>query len=294
MRDNKIVYNIINFLVILTTAFFFAYDCRNFMEIFAEESPLAFVMLVGTVILVHLAKIGRLYLALYGFDITLEEHIKTYCKVMPVSVVIPFKIGEFFRMFCYGNLLGNALSGVIIILLDRFMDTFALISIILLAKLILGWEMDLFVYFLIAVLVFVLIVYHVFPKLQDFWRKYLLKAKASEGRLKLLRLLKRLNGIYRKSETIIKGRGIILYFISLIAWVVEIGNLYVLNLITGAGKAQEVIYGYLKSAIGGSQTVEAQRFVIVSVVLLISVYGVLKISETVSGRKKIHEDNRHI
>lgn len=283
---NKAIYNAVNLLVMLVTIGFFAYDCRNITGIIAGVSPLVFAMLAATVMLVHVTKAMRLYLALYGLGVGMPAHLKAYCKTTPVSMVIPFKLGELFRMFCYGSLLGNALSGIVIILLDRFMDTVALIAIILFAGLMLSWRMQPFIYFLMAFLAFALIAYHAFPRVRDFWKRYLLSATATEGRLRLLRFLEGLDGIYREIEGVVRGRGIILFFISLLAWVVEIGSLYAMNMLAGSGGTERVIYGYLESAIGGRQTVELRRFVVASVAFLLCMYVAVKVRELATKRGK--------
>ena len=277
MSKKKIGYNILNIFVILITVGLFVYEYRDVTGIFeGGAQPVTLVILVVAVILVHIMKAGRLYLALYGLDISILDYIKAYCKVTPVSMVIPFKIGDFFRMYCYGNLIGNEMRGVVIILLDRVMDTMALISLILFFRLIWRVQIFPFVYFFLTFLAFALIVYHCYPRIYEFWKKYLLKATATEQRLQLLKVIKYLNDIYEEVKNVVRGRGIILYCISCIAWIIEIGSLYVLNKLMQVSNMERIIADYLTSAISENQSMELKRFVIVSVVLLIGLYGVIK------------------
>lgn len=159
----KITYNIINILVILFTAGWFIYDYGDINRIFEGFTKSSIIVLIVTIILVHMTKAIRLYFALYGTEIKRIDFFKTYCKVAPISVVIPFKLGEFFRMYYYGTLIGNVLKGIVIILLDRFMDTLALVTIIILTWMINGEDMISFIYVLLRLLVSVLIVYFVYP-----------------------------------------------------------------------------------------------------------------------------------
>lgn len=285
VSKKRTLYNSINILVILLTAALFVYEYKDINGIFSGFTCASLPVLAVTVVLVHIVKAGRLFLALYGLEIACKDFIKAYCKVTPVSVIIPFKLGEFFRMYCYGTLIGNVFKGIVIILLDRFMDTMALVTVIILVWMINGGSMASFVYTLFVFLVFVLIIYFVYPGVYKFWKKYLLKAKASEYKLSVLRLLERLNTIYCEVENVAKGRGIILYFMSLIAWGVEIGSLYILNGIKGQGQISNGIYEYLTSAMSGSQSSELKRFVIASVVLLIVIYLIIKAGEMLIGKK---------
>lgn len=289
MKKN-IDYNIINSIIILITLLFFVYEYKDILNIFENKNVTSIIVLVSTVLLVHFVKAARLYLALYGLNVDLNSYVKTYCKVTPTSIVIPFKLGEVFRMYCYGQLLQSPVKGVIIILLDRFMDTIALVTAILLAWILFGGHMTTFVYILLIFLVFVLFIYFVYPSVYKFWKSYLLKSDASEHKLAVLKMLEMLNMIYKEIESVAKGRGIILYFMSLVAWGVEIGSLILLNEISRNGKISQIISDYLTSAMKGNQSTELKQFVIVSVALFILVYIVIKVCRMTFDRKKVYRD----
>ena len=112
---------------------------------------------------------------------------------------------------------------------------------------------------MLAVLFFLALVYLGFPGNYQFWRKYLLEARASKRRIRTLKQLKSLKIIHREVQSIITGRGIILYFLSLLAWMVEVGS------------QKNDVASYLSSAMNGSSS----QFVIISVVTLLAFYAVL-------------------
>ena len=85
-----------------------------------------------------------------------------------------------------------------------------------------------------------------------------------------------------------KGKGVILYFISLFSWGIEIGSVAVLNGILKEGELSTMISGYLISAMNGHPTVELQQFVFTSIILLTIFYFVFKII-TILYEKKVHE-----
>lgn len=111
MRKNRIVYNMINISVVTTAVFLFQRAYGSVWEIFDEYMFETLLVMAVTVIIVHSVKAGRLYLSLYGSDMDFHTHLKIYCKVIPVSVIFPLKLGEFFRMYCYGRQLENVLKG---------------------------------------------------------------------------------------------------------------------------------------------------------------------------------------
>ena len=285
MKKKEVKYKIINGVIIFITAILFMAGYGNINEIFINTDFFHILTIVLTVIIVHTVKAGRLYLALYGSDIEFINYLKIYCKVTPVSVVFPFKLGEFFRMYCYGHQLMNYLKGIIIVLLDRFMDTTALLTMILLVWSFRGGQITSFVYVLLFFLVFVMLIYFVFPGVYRFWKKYIIKSKATESKLAVLKILDMLNLVYNEITNVTQGRGIILYFMSLIAWVVEIGCIYISNKLSGVETLSEIISEYLTSAMSNLPTTELRQFVFVSGVMLSTTYIVIKVIEMVHERR---------
>lgn len=279
------VYKIVNLIVICLTVILFLYEYRNIDEMFHEINYKAYIVLLLIVVFVHIIKAGRLYLILYGSDVDAVSYIKTYCKVTPVSVVFPYKIGEFFRIYCYGCLIGNVVRGMITILLDRFMDTIALITIVILVGMFYGFRMTSFMYFLLVFLVNLLFVYYAYPGVYKFWKKYLLRSEATEHKLTLLRMIETLNVLYSEIEQVTKGRGMILYIMSLLAWGIEIGSLTLLSTLIGDGNLGQIIADYMTSAMSGTQSIELKRFVIISVTFLIIVYFIIRAVKMIVGKK---------
>lgn len=285
LKKNKTGYNWINGIVILMTLGTFIGIYGNIRSVFLYRDIRHILVLLATVILVHLVKAGRLYLAFYGTGMGASEYIKLYCKVTPVSMVLPFKLGEFFRMYGYGEQLNDLLKGIIIILLDRFMDTLALVAMIFLVWMFNGGNITFFIYLLLLFLICILLVYFAFPGVYGFWKKYILKARATEKRLALLRILDSLNLVYQEITDVSKGRGFILCFISFLAWAAEIGSLFILNGISGEGELSQIISAYLLSAIGAGTSAELKQFVFLSVFLMIATYFVIKVLEALKGRR---------
>lgn len=271
-------YNLINAFVFGITFLWFIYDFHDAKKVLGERSLLSWMVLLCSVVLVHVLKAFRLYFALYGTGIELEVYIYTYCMVTPVSILLPFKVGEVFRMYCYGKQIDNVLKGVIIVFLDRFMDTSALVSMILLVWIFDGGSFSFFIYILVIFLVLSGFLYFVFPGMFQFWKKYLLRAKASEHKLWGLKTIEKFWILYQEAENVIKGRGIILYFLSFAAWLIEMGSVAIINRIEISSNVNTVISGYLISAIGGKELLELRQFVFVSVIILALFFIFFKMS----------------
>ena len=278
-RNKDIAYSVLNILVLLLAAIVFVFKYAD-LEIFRSASARQIFIVTMSVVLVHIVKASRFYLALYGQNITPSVYIKTYCKVTPISLLFPYKIGELFRMYCYGRTIGNMLRGIIIVLLDRFIDTAALLTILVAMLIWEGGRLTALVYILIAFILLLLFIFFAFPATYLYWKKYLLRADATVAKNKMLRTLAYLNRIYREVENVIKGRGGLLYLLSIIAWAIEIGGVCIIKrLQEDQGALGEKILQYLSSALTGNQVVEMRQFVFISIVLLIAIYVFVKGAE---------------
>lgn len=289
MHMKNLVYNVINIVVLLFTAIWFVLVYWNLGNIFLSSDFFSILLLIAAVIVVHGIKAVRLYFALFGTDINFKEYLKIYCKVTPVSIILPFKVGEIFRMYCYGQHINNYLKGIVIILMDRFMDTIALVSVMLLVWGLNGGAVSGIIYFLLGFSVLLVLVYYIFPRMYAFWKQYLLKARATKQNLKTLNMLEAFQVIYTEISSVLSGRGVILYFLSLVAWIAEIGSIVMINQHTEHMDTGMLVSGYLLSAINGSQSLYMSQFVFISVAGLLLLYMILKVGGNKDTRK---EDNR--
>lgn len=281
----KIKYNFINILVMLVTVVWFSTGYCDFgVSLFFGTDIWHVGIVVVIVFVVHMIKAMRLYLALYGSGIPAKEYLKIYCKVTPVSVVLPYKTGELFRIYCYGKTLNSLFRGCVIVLFDRFVDTIALVTMIILMY-IYGGEITNLVYVLLLFLVFSLILYYVFPGVYRFWKIYILREKATEKNLHILGALEFINNIYSEITNVAKGRGLILFLMSLAAWGIEIVGIVLSYGINWYGNLNQVISNYLLAAIGNGKSIELSRFVFVSVIMTIAMYIWIKFIERIQRKK---------
>lgn len=285
MKRKFLVYNFINILVLLAAALIFFLN-YNIYSVFDGIGTNQILIITATVIIVHFLKAFRLYLALYGSNITASSYAKIYCKVTPVSILMPFKLGELFRIYCYGHTIDNMLKGIVTVVLDRFMDTMALITMIIVMWLYSGEAIIPLVYLLVVFIIAAVLLFIVFPGLHAYWKKYLLRATGTPRKLRALLYLDKMNMVYDEILNVSKGRGIILYVLSLLAWGMEIGSVAIMNGLGEKSGLSKKISEYLKSALSGSQTIELKRFILISVVLMIVIYVLVKLGDMASGKER--------
>ena len=294
MESSRVRYNFINIAVLLLAAIFFISEYNNIGDVFRKVEFLYVFIIVIAAFIVHMIKAGRLYLALYGAEMSFMTYLKIYCKVTLVSVVLPLKLGDCFRMYCYGKQLKNGLKGIVIVLFDRFIDTLALVSIVFVISAFSGGNVTPFMYVLLLFLVSVMLVYSVFPRVYKFWNKYILRAKATSQKLAVLKVLNSLNHIYQEILYVTRGKGIVLFFMSLIAWAVEIGYISILDKLFGDGELSQTISVYLISVMNNKQSVKLKQFIVISVLMMLTIYIIVKVISIFLEKRITDENNNYI
>ena len=204
---------------------------------------------VGTVcftvveaVIVNLLKALRLYLILIENRIPFSRCVVLYAETSIVNLLLPYKSGEIYRGFRIGHEVGSLIQGYTAMLFDRFIDTLALVTMVLLAGLFWGVPLaPLFIVFMVFCVIF-MFAYCLFPPLYKYLNHFLVLKKSSENTLRALRALKLCNNAYRMLNDMVRGRFLFLYLMSVVAWLVEAGTFV---LISGGANG---IGGYLSNA----------------------------------------------
>lgn len=261
---------LIEFFCMLIAFVFFVLYYKEFIN----EAFSGITIVIGgifTVSIVNAIKLIRLYIILYGKKFTGKDICFIYARTAIVNSIFPYKLGEIYRMYVIGTSLKNIQEGIIITFLDRLMDTIGLIIVMFFCLPFTNESIS--AYPVVPILLFCsvsgVIVYIVFPELSAFWKKYLLKNRASKHKLWGLEFISRLQLIYKDITQIVRGRGIMLIFTSILAWMIEIGSIIFFNEITNKHEETMLITKYLNSIMSGKNIVENARYTILSVILLI-------------------------
>lgn len=254
-------YEIVNILVLLAAVCVLgsAYGMQSLESLQLSEITVFFVAACLTFGL----KLVRLYLVFVDTGLAFRTHALQFFKTLLVSLLLPFKLGDFFRIYCYGHHIQNYLRSFLAVVLDRFVDTLALACILFGMAAMRSAELPWLLYFLGAFLLVVMLCYAAFPSLYDYWSAYLLQSRATRQRLRYLKLLQQLHVLYAEFRQIVQGRLLILFLLSVLAWMAE---LFCITHFFGEG-----ISTYLIAAFGLMKSVVQQQFVMFSILLVLFV-----------------------
>lgn len=189
-------------------------------------------------------------------------------------------------MYYFGHHIHNYTRGTIAVLLDRFSDTLALVTIILCIAIFQKFMFSIFIYVLAAVMVSMMIAYFLFPNLYSYWNHYLICGSANKKRLYILKLLAYANRAYRECRKLVQGRIILLYLISFFAWMLELGGVYFTFIRSKSWLEEDGLLCYLEASCGLNESLYQQGFLIVSVLVLLGSLCLIYLYQT-ERRKRV-------
>ncbi len=278
----KIVYQMVNAFVLLAVLVYFYLEYQQALVEFFGIKIVYLLSLAIVVILVNGLKAFRLFFILSSNKITAREYIKQYCKTVPVSMLVPLKLGDVFKVYCYGYQLKNYFAGMVYVLIDRFFDTLALLTLIIIVTFITRVPFLFVIYLLLFFVFCVIAAYVLVPSICRYWKKHLLHAPGTSRSLRLLSLISKVERITGSIYEVMKGKGAIIYAISLFAWVIEIaGAILLWKIMTGVVDIS-ILSDYLSAAIGIGESAGSQYFVLASIILLLCTYIIIRLF----GREK--------
>ena len=280
MKKNKF-YIATNCIFIAASIFFFAH------LVFCTSKSIKYtIFFVPQAIFVHFLKAFRLRILLAGEKIELRRYIKIFCKTAIISVLLPFKSGELFRIYSFALLTKKGVKGTAIILLDRFSDLAALLVIFAIFKFSSGVDFNFVFYVSASFEAIIFLLYLVMPEILFYWHEYLMSAEATRQHFKELSFVAVLRFVHSEIKKLAKGKFFAMFFISLLAWITEISAL-IFSLRTFSDEIPSVFSKYLFSALTGKDFLQQKLFVFTSVMILGIVGAFSKIrTDKIGGEEK--------
>ncbi|MBO6016312.1 MAG: flippase-like domain-containing protein [Lachnospiraceae bacterium] len=182
-------------------------------------------------LLVHLAKMARLYLVLMEHKINFKRFLLLYCKTTLVNLVIPYKIGELYRVFKIGRETRHWQVGILSVIIDRFFDVLALFLLLASVDVVFKQRISAITGIFFVALAIVTVIYMVISPTYTYLNKYLIVHKQSGRSMLALKGLEFVRAWYDFSTDLIRGRFALITISSLAGWVFEVLLLKCLSLL---------------------------------------------------------------
>jgi len=201
----------------------FSFIDHSFMQnnIFTSSHQ-GFLLLAGLFYVgSHLLRITRLYIIFIEKKFSFVQLLKVYTVTAWVSLVIPFKLGEIFRISEFSKMCRSFKMGFVSIWVERFFDS--LLLVIIFISIIIYTDTVPYVLLLILVLfiLFTLFIFLSFPISYTYTKQLALSQSQSNKGLHLLEFLESLKHYYSFAKKLVRGRFAVLFCITTIIWLVE-------------------------------------------------------------------------
>ena len=219
-------------------------------------------------VLVHVIKMMRMYLVIMDQKISFDRYVPAYLRTTLVNLIIPYKLGEIYRIGVFYRISGGFKTGFFSVLIDRFFDTLALVMILLPYQMFISKNITTPTVLLTVFEVVVLLTYRIFLPSYDFLNRYIITSKESKRSMMALSALEQLDGWYEYVRGLVKGRYGILMLFSLAAWLLEIAVLAIFNRLCGQSFTVSDFGVYIESIVGSSDYATRKAYTAASAIVI--------------------------
>lgn len=232
------------------------------------------IFLIGFLV-VHLAKMTRLYLVLMEQNIGLGKFILLYLRTTFVNLLIPFKLGEIYRIYSISRETGVWQVGVLSILVDRFFDIIGLFIVLLHFDFFIRGSISTITGIFLVVIVLLVCLYKVFMPTYNYLNEYLIVHKHSKRSMLSLRGLDIGREWFLFVKGLIRGRYALIIGTSLCGWLVEVAALKAFAMYMGITFGITDFPDYIKAifASGNSELLSYYSLVSAALIGVITIIG---------------------
>ena len=270
MLKNRLAYFLINVFFVVVALCFVNYSGLLSARI---EWP-NILVIMGLFLLIHVARFIRMYFILLEDLIRPTRFLQLYVKTTFVSTLIPFKIGELFKMYCYGVETQSAMKGVMAVAIEKFFDAMVLCIFMVPYALSEGALTPLLVILLLFA-VLMIVFYFSFGGTYKYLNSFLVCRGGGRKTIVFLRVLEGIKRAYDGAKRTLSGRFVLLLFLSVLAWGLEGLLLSVLN--SGNLFDFGAATSYVSDAFFGVNNASFEQYVylcaIVFFLIMIIIYG---------------------
>ncbi len=217
---------------------------------------------------VHLIKMMRLYLIVMDQKISFDRYVPAYLWTTLVNLVIPYKLGELFRIFVFYRITKNLSTGFFAVITDRFFDTVALVLILLPYQLLVSGHVTVPTILLAVFVAVIVIAYMVFPTSAMFLNRYIITSRSSKRSMMALAGIERAMNWYGDVRRLVIGRYGLLLLFSVAAWILEMTVLAGFTHIYGQKFTVSDFGAYIESIVSGSSYEAKEWYTIASAAVI--------------------------
>lgn len=234
-----------------------------------EEKKMTLILVFLGAIIIYVIKATRMYLIMLEKRLTFKRFIKVYVMTSLVNLAFPFKLGEIFRVYSYGNQMENYKQGFLCVIVDRYFDAVPLFILLFGFTMATSGTLLSVVVVLFLFLILITVAYYIFPSTYQYMNQFIIIGTNSSKGIWALTMLDKANGWYQYVTELVKGRGIILLVLSIITWLMEYAILILLAKGLQDTFKMEDFVNYMNSVFIGIKNLYVMLYVGISAALFL-------------------------
>ena len=285
MKNRNVPYYIINLIFLVLTVFFINYTDIINMQLL----PMQIVALIFICVCIHFVKFVRIYFILLEEKISFKRMLKIYIKTAFVSIVFPFKIGEIFKIYSYGEEIDNYPKGIISVVIDKLFDAIVLCAVLIPYELTNGGKISILVVVMLIFIVIILAAAFAFEGTYYYLNKFFIINGKSKKSIYALSMIEKVKNVYENAKNMLRGRILILLGLTIISWLMETGFLYVISNFMNINIQLGDAVNYINDAFLGVSNVLFNKYVYICAVMFLAIIILIYAKKIIAGGKKIWE-----
>lgn len=205
------------------------------------------LLLVFGFLAVHVFKMIRLYLVLMEHKISFGRFVLLYIRTTFINLIIPFKLGELYRVEEIARETKVWQVGLLSVLVDRYFDMTALLLLLIPFDLFFRKALSPITMVLLVIIVCVALLYTAVPKSYGYLNRYLIMKRSSVRSMAALKGLDIVKKWYDFTKNLITGRSALIVLASLLGWGSEVVTLKALASYNGFSFALGDFASYIEA-----------------------------------------------
>lgn len=284
------IYRLINAAVILLSLPFLYRGLRSMLQ-YVFEMQVTYIFLIAGMLFtltVLILKAARFYLIVLEKNMGVLEFVKLYAKTTLISLLLPFKLGEFYRIYCCSMAFDGIRTGGLMVLLDRYFDTIPLLALLAGAVVLGNVRATGLVWFLSVFVILATVVYMIVPSTCRYLNHFLIINSVSRKGIMALECLKRMWFLRKYVAELVEDREEVLMFLSSCAWLAEYAALWCLVRGMGEKLYLKDFLNYMNSVLVGG-TYSYRGVYVGTSVLLLAWIALTSYIGSIPGRRRKSE-----
>jgi hypothetical protein len=238
-----------------------------------------FLLLLLLFLIIHFIKFIRIYFILLEEMIPMKQLLKIYIKTTFVSIALPYKSGELFKMYSYGHEINNYSKGIISVIIEKFFDAVVLCLFLIPYGLYVNKQINSFAWLMLIVVLITSMLYKAFKSTYYYLNRFFVVKVQNKESIFALEILEKINELYNTAKNMLNGRSIVIIGLSGLSWTCEILLIYFMSKWSSINVGFMTIAGYFSDSFFGITNTLFNNYIYLGTIILLIAVAIIYIDK---------------